>query len=161
LLNSSLIQIYKTGNETIIGVVEGSKSKFDFRVKYKEIDKRERTPKHMHIIIDLYMKLVGNEKLTIELIDHIIDNIISKVEPTKNFPPQIQIFHKHNVEKFSELDRYGEYPIDFLLIVIELIQIQEKTNYPDGKINLELFKLLKKRADIFSVVNAATFKGMA
>jgi hypothetical protein len=37
--------------------------------------------------------------------------------------------------------------------------VQEKTNYPDGTMNLDLFRLFREGADIFSVVSAATFRG--
>jgi len=37
--------------------------------------------------------------------------------------------------------------------------IQEKTNYPTGRMNLDLFRLFRNEADIFSVVGAATFTG--
>lgn len=43
--------------------------------------------------------------------------------------------------------------------ITELIMIQEKTNYPQGVMNLNLFRLFRNEADIFSVVSAATFRG--
>jgi hypothetical protein len=46
-----------------------------------------------------------------------------------------------------------------MLIIAELIMIQEKTNYPRGVLNLNLFKNLRAEKDIFSVVSAATFRG--
>lgn len=57
------------------------------------------------------------------------------------------------------MDTYGEYTVEFLLVVTELIMIQEKTNYPDGVMNLNLFQRFRDGADIFSVVSAATFRG--
>jgi hypothetical protein len=113
----------------------------------------------MHIIIDLYMKLVGNEALTMELTDHIINDIIPKIKPSTSYPPELQIFKPANIGRFVALNKYGEYPVDFLLVTVELIQIQEKTNYPNGVINLELFTKFRNRADIFNVVSAATFRG--
>ncbi len=43
-------------------------------------------------------------------------------------------------------------------LITELIMIQEKTNYPNGTINLNLFKKFRNGADIFSIVSAATFR---
>lgn len=154
----ALIPIYTARNEAVIGVVKGGKSLYNFRVKYREQGKQERTPKHMHVIIDLYMKLVGNERLTMQLVDHIINNIILKVSPTNSFPPKLQIFEPSHARAYQHLDKHGEHPIDFLLVVTELIQIQEKTNYPTGVLNLNLFRLFREKADIFTVVSAATFR---
>jgi len=154
----ALIPIYTARNGAVIGVVKGRKSLYNFRVKYQERGKQERTPKHMHVVIDLYMKLVGNEPLTMRLVDHIINNIILKVSPANNFPPSLQVFQPSHAQAYQQLDRYGEYPADFLLVVTELIQIQEKTNYPSGTLNLKLFQLFRQKADIFTIVSAATFR---
>ena len=154
----ALIPIYTARNGAVIGVIKGGKSLYNFRVKYQERGKQERTPKHMHVIIDLYMKSVGNESLTMQMVDHIINNIILKVSPVNSFPPKLQIFQPSHAQAYQQLDKFGEYPVDFLLTVTELIQIQEKTNYPTGTLNLNLFRLFRKKADIFSVVSAATFR---
>jgi len=105
------------------------------------------------------MKKTGNKELTMKLVDHIINNIILKVKPAESFPPKLQIFSPEHVSKFEELDKYGEYPVEFLLVITELIMIQEKTNYPGGVMNLKLFRSFRKEDDIFSVVSAATFRG--
>jgi hypothetical protein len=152
-------QIYKTKKDIKIMVSKGTKtqSPFDFRVHYKEPSKRVRTPKHVHIIIDLYMKLSRDRELTMKLVDHIIENIIKKVQPATKFPPILQIFSEKQIHEFSALDNYGEYSVDFILPVCELIMIQEKTNYPTGILNLRLFEKFRRNEDIFSVVSAATF----
>lgn len=155
----ALIPIYEAQNGAVIGVVKGGKSQYNFRVKYREPGKQERTPKHMHIMIDLYMKSVGNEHLTMQMVDHIINDIILRMRPATSFPPSLQVFHPSHASEYQELNQYGEYPVDFLLVVTELIQMQEKTNYPDGILNLNLFRLFREKADIFTVVSAATFRG--
>lgn len=151
--------VYVTKNGTRILVSKGRKSPLDFKVRYQEPGKHVRTPKHIHLIIDLYMKKTGNKELTMKLVDHIINNIILKVKPAESFPPKLQIFSPEHVSKFEELDKYGEYPVEFLLVITELIMIQEKTNYPGGVMNLKLFRSFRKEDDIFSVVSAATFRG--
>ena len=50
------IPIYTTENGTEIYVTKGTKSPYNFRVSYREPGKRRKTPKHIHIIIDLYTK---------------------------------------------------------------------------------------------------------
>lgn len=154
----ALIPLYTTAKGVVIGVVKGRKSLYNFRVKYQEPDKRERTPKHIHIIIDLYMKSVGDEKITMQMVDHLTDNVIPKLQPATKFPPTLQVFKAEHIKQFQRLDRYGEYSVEFLLVTAELIQIQEATNYPNGTLNLDLFRLFRNKADIFSVVSAATFR---
>lgn len=151
--------IYTTRKGVKVFVSKGGKSQFNFKVQYQEPGKAVRTPKHIHLIIDLYMKKTGNKHLTMDLVDHIINNIILKVQSSTTNPPKFQIFSDKHVEQFKELDKYGEYSIEFLLIITELIMIQEKTNYPNGVLNINLFKKFREEKDIFSVVSAATFRG--
>jgi len=141
-------------------VSKGSKpeSPFDFRVHYQEPEKRVRTPKHIHLIIDLYMKLSHNKDLTIKLVDYLID-MMKKLKPETKFPPTLQVYDKKDIAQFEELNKYGEYSVEFIFVVTELIMIQEKTNYPTGTMNVKVFERFRdKNDDIFSVVSAATFK---
>lgn len=154
----SLHPIYTTSNGVIVYVSKGGKSPYNFKVQYREPGKKLRTPKHIHLIIDLYMKRMGNRHLTLQLVDHIINEIILRVSPSNSNPPVLQIFSPQHVDMFRALDAYGEYSVEFLLVITELIMIQEKTNYPQGVMNLNLFRLFRDEADIFSVVSAATFR---
>ena len=149
--------IYTTTSGIDILIYHGSKSEDDFIVKYHEPEKRIRTPKHIHLIIDLYIKKCHNEDLTMRLVDFFIE-IIDEIHPANIFPPELQIFSPDNIEEFEDLNNYGEYSIEFLLVVFELIMIQEKTNYPTGTLNLNLFQKFRNNKDIFSVVSAATFR---
>lgn len=151
--------IYVTAQGTTVYVSKGGKSQYDFKVQYHEPGKRLRTPKHIHLIIDLYMKRTGDRSLTLQLVDHIIEGIILKVNPSNSNPPVLQVFSPQDVDRFRALDAYGEYSVEFLLVITELILIQEKTNYPQGVMSLHLFRLFREEADIFSVVSAATFRG--
>ena len=144
-----------TGDQ--IYVEPGNKSPTDFIVRYRSPGKKQRTPKHIHLVVDLYSKLTGNEDLTMQFIDLIIE-MIQQMTPATSFPPALRFFSTNYIEQFDELNNLGEYSVEFLLVVIELIMLQEKTNYPEGSLNLKLFRLLRQRADIFSIVSAATFR---
>ena len=50
-----------------VGIEPGSKSKNDFKVKYRIPNGRERTPKHIHLVIDILLKRQGNPDLSIYL----------------------------------------------------------------------------------------------
>ena len=151
--------IYTTAKNVVVYASKGGKSQHNFKVQYQEPGKRVRTPKHIHLIIDLYMKRTGNRLLTMRLVDHIIDGIILRVDASTSNPPVLQVFSPDHVKQFEALNTYGEYSIEFLLVVTELIMIQERTNYPEGVLNLKLFQRFRDEADIFSVVSAATFRG--
>lgn len=149
--------IYTTYNKIDIYADKGQKSENDFIVRYREPEKHLRTPKHIHLVVDLFAKRTGNAQLTNNLISHIIDQIILQICPCTEFPPQLQVFRPEHTHQFEALNPFGEYSTEFLLVIIELIMIQEKTNYPNGTLNLKLFKNMLAGADIFSIVSAATF----
>ncbi len=153
-----MVLIHTTAIGVNIYAEVGSKSSYDFIVKYQEPKKKIRTPKHIHLIVDLFAKRTGNSELTNRFVDHIIDDIILKVSPVSTFPPALQVFQPTHVQDFDALSEYGEYTVEFLLVITELIMIQEKTNYPSGTINLNLFRKFRVGADIFSIVSAATFR---
>jgi hypothetical protein len=142
-----------------IFVEKGKKpqSPYDFKVRYKEPSQRERTPKHIHWIIDLYIKRENDRDLTNQLIDHLID-MTGKLKPATAYPPRLQIYKEEHHSRFAPLNNWGEYSVEFLLVTIELIMIQEKTNYPCGTINLELLKSFRREDPIFQVVSRATFR---
>ena len=157
---SDLKLVHITKENVKILVSKGSKpeSPFDFKVHYQEPEKRVRTPKHIHLIIDLYMKLSKNKELTLKFIDYLI-GIMHKLNQETKFPPTLQVYDKNAITLFEELTHYGEYSVEFLSVIFELIMIQEKTNYPTGTMNIKLFeKFRDKHEDIFSVVSAATFR---
>ncbi len=151
--------IYRTSGSTEIYTETGKKSQHDFLVRYREPDKRIRTPQHIHLIVDLYQKRGAEPGLTNDFADHIINNIIMPVVPSTSYPPSLQVFKTAYISQFEELNGVSEYSPEFLLVVIELVMIQERTNYPDGVLNLQLFQKFRNGEDIFSVVSAATFRG--
>ncbi len=148
------VVLHKTGGGTTIIVLPGKKSKHDFRVKYREPGKRERTPKHIHLLLDLYQKLTGNRELTMQLRSRIL-TIWNSVHPAEGFPPEFQLFSREQAGRFESLDRFGDYSVEFLLAVIELIMIQERTNYPEGNLTKRVYEAFGTE-DIFGVVAAAT-----
>ncbi|HLI48557.1 MAG TPA: hypothetical protein VKV18_07735 [Chthonomonas sp.] len=133
--------IYVTTKNVEIRVYPGKKqqSEFDFIVKFKEPDKRERTPRHVHIIVETYVKHAYNPSLTMQLRDYILD-MLGQIKPINSFPPVLQHFKLKDAERFKELDNVGEFSVEFLLVITELIGIQEKTNDPHGSLTENLYK---------------------
>ncbi len=154
------MDIYRTKKGVKVSVYEGKKkdrSAYDFIVRYTEPFKRERTPKHIHLIVDLYLKWAGNKDLTLKLRDHML-SVFDGIRPLTSFPPKLQVYNPSDVDQFKELNGLGEYDVEFLLVVSELLMIQEKTNYPLGSMTKSMYAAFGKE-DIFGVVSAASFRG--
>jgi hypothetical protein len=150
--------IYTTEKNVQIGVYPGRKpeSPYDFIVKFREPNKRERTPAHVHLIVEMYVKHAHNPSLTLKLKDHIL-KMLSQIKPVDSFPPTLQFFKPEHVEPFQDLNRVGEFSIEFLLVVTELMAIQEKTNYPKGSLTDSLYDDFGTK-DRFSMIQKAVLK---
>lgn len=151
--------VYTTKANVQIGVYPGRKSEspFDFIVKFREPNKRERTPAHVHLVVEMYVKHAYNPLLTLKLKDHIL-TMLSQIKPIDSFPPSLQFFIPEHIELFKDLNRVGEFTVEFLLVVTELMAIQEKTNYPKGSLTERLYKDFGVK-DRFSVIQKAIWKG--
>lgn len=154
------MDVYRTRKGVKVSVYEGQKkdrSAFDFIVKYTEPLKRERTPKHIHLIVDLYLKWAGNKDLTLSLRDHMLV-VFQQIQPITQLPPKFQVFTPTDSDRFNGLNGFGEYDVEFVLAVSELLMIQEKTNYPLGSMTQAMYSAFG-REDIFGVISAASFRG--
>ncbi len=150
--------VYTTKANVQIGVYPGKKpeSPYDFIVKFREPNKRERTPAHVHLIVEMYVKHAFNPQLTLRLKEHIL-LMLASIKPINSFPPSLQYFKPEHIEPFKELDRVGEFAVEFMLVVTELMAIQEKTNYPEGSLTESLYRSFGVK-DRFSVIQKAVLK---
>jgi hypothetical protein len=150
--------IYTTQDGTEIWSAKGSKkeSAHDFIVKYRAKGKRERTPKHIHLIVEMYVKYAFDPDLTMKLRNHTLA-VFEKIKPIDYYPPQLQVFRPGDDTPFKKLDKVGEFSTEFLIVASELIMIQEKTNYPKGSLTQSLYKSFGEK-DRFSVIQAAAFR---
>jgi hypothetical protein len=85
--------IYTTQKGVEIFVEKGTKqqSPYDFKVRFREPGKRQRTPTHVHLIVEMYVKHAFNPKLTLELKKHLLE-VFDKIQPINYYPPRLQIF---------------------------------------------------------------------
>ncbi|MEM2918753.1 MAG: hypothetical protein QXY62_04565 [Candidatus Altiarchaeota archaeon] len=152
-----LIHTTKEGIKILVSRGKKRESPYDFRVWFKEPNKRFRTPKHVHLIVELYVKQAFNSRLTFKLRDHLL-RIFDLIKPIEYYPPKLQVYRSEHAEEFKELDKVGEFTVEFLLVVTELIMIQEKTNYPAGSLTQRLYYNFGRK-DRFSVISSAVFRG--
>ncbi len=149
----------------IIYVFQGNLSQFDIVIKYKKDGKRIRTPKHIHWVVDILMKMQGNEELTKKYL-LAIQNCWNTCVPLSNndfetLKDLIENGEKDiEIEQYFDLNAFGEYDVEFLYVLMELLAVQEKTNRADvymfGKI---IEELLEADRDIFKIISTAGFGG--
>jgi hypothetical protein len=156
---------FRLKNGTVIGVFQGSYGNnpdLDIIVKYQDRGKRVRTPQHIHWAIDLLIKKEHNPELTKEFIKYLGD-MWHRVQPftskTEQQKCELQFTNPDNLRKFEELDKYGEYPVEFIGHVIELMIMEEKTGNRDAYMFKDVLDALYNDAEIFTIVQKATFRG--
>jgi hypothetical protein len=140
-----------------VHVEPGKKSPFDFKVKFMGPHGRLRTPKHIHLVIELYVKHAFNGPLTLQLRDYFLE-VFSKLQPITQYPPTLQVYEPAHINQFLPLNAVGEFPVDLFMVISELISIQERTNYPDGSATVSLYESFMVK-DMFSVIQSATWVG--
>jgi hypothetical protein len=157
-----LIFTSSDGSEILVEPGTKPNSAFDFRVRYRQLGKRIRTPKHIHVIVDLYLKWAGDRRLT-DAFAQEMSTFIRTCQPASAFPPVNPTTFATVVrvasQKYDGLKDFGEYPVDFLVAIMMLLMIQERTNYPKGTLNLRMFESFLRHDDIFRVVGTATYRG--
>ena len=149
----------------IIYVFQGTLSQFDIVIKYKKDGTRIRTPKHIHWVVDILMKMQGNEALAKRYIRAIQNCWNACVPLTNNDYATLKALIENgendiDIEQYFALNAFGEYDVEFLYVLMELLAVQEKTNRADaymfGKI---IEELLEADRDIFKIISTAGFGG--
>ena len=149
---------------TIIGVFEGDRGfikDHDIIIKYKEKGKRVRTPKHIHWVIDLLIKKQHKPELTIKFMKYLRE-MYDKVEAFKSKEDRAEFVLKETtiekLKQFQELNQYGEYKVDFIGHLIELMIKMEKNTLPEkpARVFRELMDAMIQEKEIFVIVSKAT-----
>jgi len=149
----------------IIYVFPGNLSQFDIVIKYKKDGKRIRTPKHIHWVVDILMKMQGNEELTKKYLLAIQNCWNTSVPLSNNDFETLKTLIKNGekdieIERYFDLNPFGEYDVEFLYVLMELLAVQEKTNRADAYMFGEIIEeLLETDRDIFKIISTAGFGG--
>lgn len=163
-----LIQ-FPVNDHFMIGIYQGTISKFDMLIKYKQLINgkwtRSRTPKHIHWAVDVLIKQHENPKATNRLIQFLLE-YWEKVQPITNEDERNKLLNVENLKSqvnkeaanYDSLAESGEYSVKFLLLLAKLLMFQEKTNRNDAYMFKKLLEQLKDSPDIFSVVSTATHR---
>jgi hypothetical protein len=161
-------KVFALKNGEKIGVFQGSKGskpELDIVVKFRDKQTKTsvpRTPKHIHWVIDLLIKKEHNRKLTVEFIKYLLD-MYDKIRPFGSKKEQqkceLRFTSHEKLKRFEELNNYGQYSVEFIGHVIELLSIEEKTSLEGAFMFKKVLKALYESDDIFSIVSAATHNG--
>ena len=122
---------FKMGDDTIVAIFQGFRGEnpdLDFIVKYKEPDKRLRTPSHTHWIVDLIVKGEVYPTETLSLVKDLI-NIYDSVNPftSKEERDSYELTYSLDlVEKYSTLNNTGSLSIELIGTLVELFSKCEK-----------------------------------
>lgn len=149
----------------IIYVFQGNLSQFDIVIKYKKDGKRIRTPKHIHWVVDILMKMQGNEKLSKQYLIAIQNCWNTCVPLNNNDYGTLKTLVENgesdiDIERYFPLNTYGEYDVEFLYVLMELLAVQEKTNRADAYMFGNIIEeLLEADRDIFKIISTAGFGG--
>ncbi len=158
------IKEIKLADGTIIGVFEGNRGAnpdHDILIKYKEENKRLRTPKHIHWVIDLLIKKEHDRELTLKFMRYLremydkVGAFASKEDRTKC---ELKETTSEKLKEFEELNNYGEYKVEFIGHLIELMIKMEKNTPPEkpARVFRELMEAMINEKEIFVIVGKAT-----
>lgn len=152
-------------NGTIIGVFQGSYGNnpdLDIIIKYQEKGKRVRTPKHIHWAIDLLIKREHKPQLVKAFVNYLIA-MWDKIEPFSTKADQqkceLRFTNPENLEPYEELDNYGEYSVEFIGHIIELMMLEEKTGNHKAFMFKGVLEAIRNDKEIFEIVSRATYIG--
>jgi hypothetical protein len=149
---------------TVIGIFEGDRGYIkdhDIIIKYKENGKQIRTPKHIHWVIDLLIKKEHNRELTLNFMKYLremydqVEGFCSKEDRAECILNETT---KTKLEPFEKLNDYGEYKVEFIGHLIELMIKMEKNTSPEkpARVFKELIDAMIQEKEIFVIVSKAT-----
>jgi hypothetical protein len=166
----SLIKEFKLNDKrnAVVWVFQGSKGDnkdLDIRVKYWDNlcgTKRGRTPKHVDWVIDILLKKEHNKALTLEFVKYLLDTY-DKIQPFRSKEEQqkcdLQYTRSDELKKFESLNEYGQFSVEFLGCVMELLSKEEKTGSSKAHMFRDVIQSLYETDDIFAITNTASFRG--
>lgn len=155
--DSDIITVATLPDGVSVGVSPGGKSPFDFRVLFTwgHTGAKWRSPTHVHLIVDMYTKRMGNPWLTNRFVDYVIASLIDSALPAESFPPEAPALDPNIVTTFAPLSAFGEYRIEFIMTVQGLIARAERTNYPHGTLQHEMWTAFRNGDEIYRVLGIA------
>ncbi len=148
----------------ILYVFPGSLSPNDIWLKYRKLNSRVRTPKHIHWAVDLLIKKFLSRDLTntlLEVFRHCWDNVQGlPARDADSIIGSLSIAQNQNyVHQFEPLNGLGFFRVDFLLHLMELLMLQEKSNNPNEYMFKEVLDGLLNSSDLYKIISTVNHRG--
>ena len=122
----------KAGVQVYVEPGNIGKNKWDFKVSH-ETDGDPYPVTHGDLVCETYRKglAAGDDGFKV-----LVNHLLSVIEKTQGIdhppPPALVQFSHEDVGRLQQagLDKAGEYDLELFLVLFELVEIQEFTNYP-------------------------------
>ena len=159
---------FRLTDGSVIGVFQGSRGQrpdLDIVVKYRDKrtkTTRPRTPQHIHWVIDLIIKREHNRALTMDFVRYLLkcyDEIKPFADKQEQQQCALRFCGQESLHSFAELDRYGDYSVEFLAHVMELFGVEEKTGFAGAFMFKGVLNAFLNDKDIFSIAATASHNG--
>ena len=160
--NKSIKEIELDG--VTIGVFAGNRGHnpdHDILIKYREDGKRVRTPKHIHWVIDVLIKKEHDRELTLKFLKYLremYDRVKGFESKEDRNNCELTETTPEKLKEFDKLNNYGEYSVEFIGHLIELMIKMEKNMPPEkpARVFKELIDSMLGEDEIFVIVSKAT-----
>ena len=140
------VVVHTTASRVNVYVRPGSKrtSKWDFIVSHDMPNGEPHQVFHRDFLLDIYRKRQVAPDAFPVLVDHLIE-IIDRANGITSFPPALVYFSQNQVKNLqnSGLPKSVGYELELFLVLFELVQIQEETNYPNGWLPTKLYETVR------------------
>ena len=135
----------KAGVQVYVEPGNIGKRRWDFKVSHSVEEGDPYPVTHGDLVCETYRKgLAAGDDGFKALVAHLLD-VIEKAKGVDRFPPSLAQFKHDDVARLQAigLDKVGEYDLELFLVLFELVQIQEFTNYPNGWAPGKLFQQIR------------------
>ncbi|MCL4379663.1 MAG: hypothetical protein M1160_03555 [Candidatus Marsarchaeota archaeon] len=144
--------------------IKGDNKALDIKVKYWDNlckTRAGRTPKHIDWVIDILLKKEHNRELTLEFVKYLLTTYdkITAFKSEEERKGDLLYTRKDELAKFGSLNQYGQFSVEFLGCVMELLSREEKTSSIKAHMFRDVIEALLTSNDIFAITNTATFRG--
>ena len=145
-VNRNRVRVYNTAAGVNVYVEPGilEHSEWDFAVSYGRTAASARKVTHGDFIRDIYLKRNAHSAGTLALVRHFLE-VISNAQGVAHFPPRLIQFDLDQVQRLRNggLIDAGGMDLELLLVLFELVQIQEETNFPGGWLPTKLYTTVR------------------
>jgi len=155
---------FNMSNGTTIGVFQGSRGEnpdLDILIKFQKDGGRVRTPAHIHWVVDILIKKEHDKELTMKFVKYLRD-MWENVEPFRTRQEQqrceLTQTTPEKLAEFDDLNQYGEFSVEFIGHLIELMMRMEKTGLDRAFVFKQLMDTILQEKDIFSICAKAIQK---